>query len=86
LVQLILGHHRLHGRDLGHLLPLGPRIVPLQGMLAAPTALGLDEDDDVDLLDRHKAPRMALVSGLPARPTPGGLAPRPLGQRLRRIA
>ena len=85
-MQLILGHHRLHGWNLGDLLPLGLRIVPLQGMLAVLTALGLDGDDHVYLLDRHQAPRMSLVSRLPSRPTPGGPAPQPLDERLRRIA
>ena len=85
-MQLILGDHGLHGRDLGHLMPLGLRIRPLQWLLAASTALGLDGEDHVHLFAGHQAPRVSLVPGLPPRPTPAGLAPWPLGQRLWRVA
>lgn len=66
-------------------MPLGLGILPLQGALAAPTVLGLHGEDHVPLLDRHHPPRLSLVARLPARPTPGRLAPRPFGQGLRRI-
>jgi hypothetical protein len=78
-VQLLLGDHRRHGQGFAYLMPLGLWILPLQGLLAAWTVLGLDRDDYIYLLDRPQAPRMSLVSTLPVRPTPGGLAPRPLG-------
>jgi hypothetical protein len=50
-MQLILGHHGLHGWELGHLMPLGLGILSRQGMLAAATALRLNWDDDIDRLD-----------------------------------
>ena len=85
-MQLILGHDRLHGRDLGHLMPLGLGIFPLQRVLAVVTALRLDGDHDVHLLHRHQCPGLPCMAGLSPGPTPRGLAPRPLAQGLGWVA
>jgi hypothetical protein len=85
-VQLIRGDHGLHGWDLGHLLPLGLPILSRHGLLAVPTALGLDGHDPVHLCHRHQPPGVSLVPGWSAGPPPGGRAPRPLGQRFWGIA
>ena len=85
-MQLILRHHRLHGWDLRHLMPLGLGVRSLQGVLAAWTTLRLDRDDGIDLLDRQQRPRLPLMTGLPAGPPPAGLAAGPLAQDLGRIA
>jgi hypothetical protein len=78
-VQLLLGDPRRHRQGFAYLMPLGLRILPLQGLLTAWTMLGFDRGDRIYPLDRPQAPRMSLVSTLPVRPTPGELAPRPLG-------
>ena len=72
-MQLILGDDRLHGWDLGHLMPLGLGIFPLQGVLTAGAALRLDGDDHVHLLHRHQRPGVPLMAGLPTWATPTGL-------------
>ncbi len=51
-------------------MPLGLGLLPVQGVLAAGTALGLDGDDAIDLFDRHQCPRLLRMSRLPAGPTP----------------
>ena len=68
-MQLVLGHHRRHGRHLCHRMPLG-----------------LDGVHHFHRVDRHQGPALPLIPGLPARPTPTGLAARPFRARLKRIA
>jgi hypothetical protein len=85
-VPRIRGHAGLYGRDLGHLLPLGRGILPLQRVLAVVTALRRDGDHDVHLLHRPQPPRLPCMAGLSARATPRGLAPRPFAQGLGRVA
>ena len=65
-VQLILGHDGLHRRDLGHLMPLGLGILPLQQVLTGVTSLRLDGDDDVHLLHRHQCPCLPCMARLAA--------------------
>ena len=75
-MQLILGDDRLHRWDLGHLLPLGLRILPLQGVLAVATALRLDGDHHVHLLHRHQRPGVPLMTRLSTRSTSTRLSTR----------
>jgi hypothetical protein len=85
-MQLILGDDRLHGWDLGDLMPLGLAIFSMQGVLTAGAALGLDGDDHLHPLDRDQRAGVPLVAGLPAGPTPTGLVPWPPADGLGRIA
>ena len=85
-VQLVLRDDRFDRWDLRHLMPLGLGILALQRVLAAAAPLGLDRDHDIDLLNRHQRPCLALVAGLPAGPTATGVATGPFRGGLRRIA
>ena len=86
LVQLVLRDDRFDRWDLRHLMPLGLRILALQRVAAAAAPLGLDRDHDLDLLNRHQRPCLALVAGLPAGPPAAEVATGPFRGRLRRIA
>ena len=85
-MPLILGDDRLHGWDLGDLMPLGLAIFSRPGVLTAGAALGLDGDDHLHPLDRDQRAGVPLVAGLPAGPTPTGLVPWPPAEGLGRIA
>ena len=77
-VQLILSHDRLHGRDLGHLMPLGVRNLPLQRRLTAPAPHGFDRNDHIHRLHGQQRACLPLRAGLSTRATPRGLTPGPL--------
>jgi hypothetical protein len=81
-VQLILGYTGFHQWDLGDLMPLGLRVVPLQRVMTAWTWRGFDRDHDGGVRDRHQGPCLASVSRLPAGLTATGLAARMLVARL----
>ena len=85
-LPLILGDARLHGWDLGDLLPLGLAIFSRPGVLTTGAARGLDGDDHRHPLDRDQRAGVPLVAGLPAGPTPTGLVPWAPAEGLRRIA
>jgi hypothetical protein len=67
-------------------MPLGLGIPALQRGAAAAAPLGLDRDHDIDLLNRHQRPCLALMAGLPAGPPAAGGATGTFRGGLRRIA
>jgi hypothetical protein len=83
-MPLILGDHRLDGRNLDDLMTKRRGIVSREGRLATATLLGFEDDHLIDLCHWHQGTRLARVTRLAA---PTALPRRATGTlRLRRIA
>lgn len=85
-MALICSDYRPHRGDLEYLMPLRLWVVTVQRLLATDTEHGLEYDDLVDLFHWYQHPRLAVVPGLSARPTPTGLTAAALPLMCGRIA
>jgi hypothetical protein len=74
-VQLILGPHRLHRRQVGHLMLPRLVILAVQRVLATYAVRGFDREHRLHVLPRHQRPALALVTRLPPGLVSTGSAP-----------
>jgi hypothetical protein len=72
-MQLILGYHRLAGRNLAHLMPLRLRVVPRERLLTTGAHIGFERDHYVHVCYRHQHPGLPRVTGLSTRTPATGL-------------